>query len=187
MSTWRVNNFNQVEKLLEFKEGCYYKFNVMTRAADGEKPSLKRSFFVENQKEFDELKDKMQEEAKKYNARVYLVLNRQSLFNSYLNMVSELTNQLKTNQLSTKALKKTLESVSQTSRDKESKKYVLFDVDTKDLNVLKEVENALSEFYVDTFESVKGYHVLALAKFDTRKYQFENVDVKKDAMVLVYA
>ena len=40
---------------------------------------------------------------------------------------------------------------------------------------------------VDNFETVKGYHVVAHQKFDTRKFNFENVEVKKDALVLVYA
>lgn len=183
----RVNNFEKVKNLLDFTEGSYYKFEVLTRTADCGNHKTYREFYAETMDEYNLLVDKLKLEAQKYNARVYMVLNRQSVFNTYCNLLAELTKDLKNSTTSTKRLKRALSSVTSTSRDRASNKYVLYDVDTKDLNVLKEVENTLSEYYVATFETVKGYHVVTHQKFDTRKFNFKDVEVKKDALVLVYA
>lgn len=183
----RVNNFEKVKSLLEFTEGSYYKFVVLTRTADCGDQKTYREFYAETMDEFNSLVEKMKFEAQKHNARVYMVLNRQSVFDTYCNLLAELTKDLKNSTTSTKRLKKALSSVTSTSRDRTSNKYVLYDVDTKDLDLLKEVESLLGEFYVSTFESVKGYHVVAHQKFDTRKFNFKDVEVKKDALVLVYA
>lgn len=183
----RVNNFEKVKNLLEFTEGSYYKFVVLTRTADCGDHKTYREFYAETMDEYNSLVEKMKFEAQKHNARVYMVLNRQSVFDTYCNLLAELTKDLKNSTTSTKRLKRALSSVTSTSRDKKSKKYVLYDVDVKDLNVLKDVETSLGEFYVNTFESVKGYHVVAEQKFDTRKFNFQDVEVKKDALVLVYA
>lgn len=183
----RVNNFEKVKSLLDFTEGSYYKFVVLTRTADCGDHKTYREFYAETMDEYNSLVEKMKFEAQKHNARVYMVLNRQSVFDTYCNLLAELTKDLKNSTTSTKRLKRALSSVTSTSRDRTSNKYVLYDVDTKDLNVLKEVESLLGEFYVSTFESVKGYHVVAHQKFDTRKFNFKDVEVKKDALVLVYA
>lgn len=183
----RVNNFEKLKSLLEFTTGSYYKFVVLTRTADNNDHKTYREFYVETMDEYNSLVEKMKFEAQKYNARVYMVLNRQSVFDTYCNLLAELTRDLKNSTTSTKRLKRALNSVTSTSRDKKSKKYVLYDVDVKDLKLLKDVETSLGEFYVNTFESVKGYHVVAEQKFDTRKFNFQDVEVKKDALVLVYA
>lgn len=183
----RVNNFEKLKVLLDFQEGTYYKFEVLSRKADAGDHKTYREFYAENMEEYEQLVDKLKFEAEKYNARVYMVLNRQSVFDTYCNLLAELTKDLKNSTTSTKRLKKALSSVTSTSRDNKSSKYVLYDVDVKDLDLLKKVESSLSEYYVSTFETVKGYHVVAEQKFDTRKFNFENVEVKKDALVLVYA
>lgn len=183
----RVDNFEKLKVLLDFQEGSYYKFMVLSRKADAGDHKTYREFYAETMEEYEQLVDKLKFEAEKYNARVYMVLNRQSVFNTYCNLLAELTRDLRDLTTSTKRLKRALSSVTSTSRDKESNKYVLYDVDVKDQSLLKEVESSLGEFYVYTFETVKGYHVVAHQKFDTRKFNFENVEVKKDALVLVYA
>lgn len=183
----RVNNFEKVKNLLEFTEGSYYKFVVLTRTADCGDHKTYREFYAETMDEYENLVDKLKFEAQKHNARVYMVLNRQSVFDTYCNLLAELTKDLKNSTTSTKRLKKALSSVTSTSRDRASNKYVLYDVDVKDLKLLKDVETSLAEFYVNTFESVKGYHVVAEQKFDTRKFNFQDVEVKKDALVLAYA
>lgn len=42
----------------------------------------------------------------------------------------------------------------------------MFDVDTKDVNVLNVVKKLCGEFYLETFETKNGYHVVADKKFD---------------------
>ena len=183
----RVDNFEKLKTLLDFQEGSYYKFVVLSRKADAGDHKTYREFYAETMEEYNLLIDKLKFEAQKYNARVYMVLNRQSVFDTYCNLLSELTKDLRDHTTSTKRLKRALSSATSVSRDKKSNKYVLYDVDAKDSDLLKEVESSLGEFYVSTFETVKGYHVVAEQKFDTRKFNFENVEVKKDALVLVYA
>ena len=66
----------------------------------------------------------------------------------------------------------------------------MFDVDTKDENVLKYVqEQVCGEHYLETFETKNGYHVLANKKFNANVGMDENVakyvEVKSNALVLV--
>ena len=183
----RVNNFERLKVLLDFQEGTYYKFMILSRKADAGDHKTYREFYAETMEEYNSLVEKMKFEAQKHNARVYMVLNRQSVFDTYCNLLAELTKDLKNSTTSTKRLKKALSSVTSTSRDRTSNKYVLYDVDSKDLDLLESVLKAVWEYRAGVFETVKGYHVVAHQKFDTRKFSFENVEAKKDALVLVYA
>ena len=183
----RVDNFEKLKVLLDFQEGSYYKFEVLSRKADAGDHKTYREFYAETMEEYEQLVDKLKFEAQKYNARVYMVLNRQSVFNTYCNLLAELTRDLRDHTTSTKRLKRALSSATSVSRDKKSVKYVLYDVDSKDLDLLESVLKAVWEYRVAVFETVKGYHVVAEQKFDTRKFNFKDVEVKKDALVLVYA
>lgn len=61
----------------------------------------------------------------------------------------------------------------------------MFDVDTKNEDVLKAVKELCGEYYLETFETKNGYHVVANKKFDANgllrlvQNGYTNTDVEK--------
>lgn len=224
-----VDNTAKLKNVMNFKQGSYYKFVALVRAKDYKNSSkqvltsmekqeiLVKDWMVDSQEMLDKTLPDMLKYTEMFKCRLYMCTDRKSVVKTLAQMrntVDKYLDQFLGNpnaSCSVRALRKICASASNLSEssDRESR-YWMFDVDTKNQNVLKFVqENVCGEHYVETFETKAGYHVLARKKFfvgvpDEYESEFDylrdkfpqtsplvlteyisNVDIKDNAMVLV--
>ena len=224
-----VDNTAKLKNVMDFKQGSYYKFVALVRAKDYKNSSeqvltsmekqeiLVKDWMVDSQEMLDKTLPDMLKYTEMFKCRLYMCTDRKSVVKTLVQMRNTVDKYLDpflgnpNASCSVRALRKICASASNLSEssDRESR-YWMFDVDTKNQNVLKFVqENVCGEHYVETFETKAGYHVLARKKFfvgvpDEYESEFDylrdkfpqtsplvlteyisNVDVKDNAMVLV--
>ena len=224
-----VDNAAKLKNVMNFKQGSYYKFVALVRAKDYKNSSeqvltsmekqeiLVKDWMVDSQEMLDKTLPDMLKYTEMFKCRLYMCTDRKSVVKTLVQMKNTVDKYLDpflgnpNASCSVRALRKICASASNLSEssDRESR-YWMFDVDTKNQNVLKFVqENVCGEHYVETFETKAGYHVLARKKFfvgvpDEYESEFDylrdkfpqtsplvlteyvsNVDVKDNAMVLV--
>lgn len=181
-----VDNFDKVKNVVQWKpEQTYYKFVALIRAKDykdGERPVLfdkekqecfVRQWLVDNEEYFERVKEDMKTVVEMFKCRLYMTLDRKSTMKTLLAARDVINRQLdsylgvKEPQVSVKMFNKLVPSVTQLaeSSDKEGRRW-MFDVDTKNEDVLKAVKELCGEYYLETFETKNGYHVVANKKFD---------------------
>lgn len=185
-----VDNFDKVKNVVQWKpEQTYYKFVALIRAKDykdGEFPVLLdkekqecfvRQWLVDNEEYFERVKKDMKTVVEMFKCRLYMTLDRKSTMKTLIAARDVINRQLdsylgvKEPQVSVKMFNKLVPSVTQLaeSSDRKCKRW-MFDVDTKDVNVLNVVKKLCGEFYLETFETKNGYHVVADKKFDATGY-----------------
>lgn len=225
-----VDNTSKLKDVMEFKNGAYYKFVCLVRAKDYKENSdeqvlhcmekqeiLVKDWLVDTPERLAGTLPDMLKFTELFKCRLYMCTDRKSFVKTLVQMRNTVDKYLDpflgnpNASCSVRALRKICASASNLSEssDRESR-YWMFDVDTKNQNVLKFVqENVCGEHYVETFETKAGYHVLARKKFfvgvpDEYESEFDylrdkfpqtsplvlteyisNVDVKDNAMVLV--
>lgn len=224
-----VDNTSKLKNVMNFKQGSYYKFVALVRAKDYKDGSeqlltsmekqeiLVKDWMVDSQEMLDKTLPDMLKYTEMFKCRLYMCTDRKSVVKTLVQMRNTVDKYLDpflgnpNATCSVRALIKICASASNLSEssDRESR-YWMFDVDTKNQNVLKFVqEKVCGEYYVETFETKAGYHVLARKKFfvgvpDEYESEFDylrdkfpqtsplvlteyisNVDVKDNAMVLV--
>lgn len=224
-----VDNTAKLKNVMDFKQGSYYKFVALVRAKDYKNSSeqvltsmekqeiLVKDWMVDSQEMLDKTLPDMLKYTEMFKCRLYMCTDRKSVVKTLVQMRNTVDKYLDpflgnpNASCSVRALRKICASASNLSEssDRESR-YWMFDVDTKNQNVLKFVQkNVCGEHYVETFETKAGYHVLARKKFfvgvpDEYESEFDylrdkfpqtsplvlteyisNVDVKDNAMVLV--
>lgn len=185
-----VDNFDKVKNVVQWKpEQTYYKFVALIRAKDykdGEFPVLLdkekqecfvRQWLVDNEEYFERVKEDMKTVVEMFKCRLYMTLDRKSTMKTLIAARDVINRQLdsylgvKEPQVSVKMFNKLVPSVTQLaeSSDRDGRRW-MFDVDTKDVNVLNVVKKLCGEFYLETFETKNGYHVVADKKFDATGY-----------------
>lgn len=181
-----VDNFDKVKNVVQWKpEQTYYKFVALIRAKDykdGERPVLLdkekqecfvRQWLVDSEEYFDRVKEDMKTVVEMFRCRLYMTLDRKSTMKTLIAARDVVNRQLdsylgvKEPQVSVKMFNKLVPSVTQLaeSSDKEGRRW-MFDVDTKDVNVLNVVKKLCGTDYLESFETKNGYHVVADKKFD---------------------
>lgn len=181
-----VDNFDKVKNVVQWKpEQTYYKFVALIRAKDykdGERPVLLdkekqecfvRQWLVDSEEYFDRVKEDMKTVVEMFKCRLYMTLDRKSTMKTLLVARDVINRQLdsylgvKEPQVSVKMFNKLVPSVTQLaeSSDRDSRRW-MFDVDTKDVNVLNVVKKLCGTDYLESFETKNGYHVVADKKFD---------------------
>lgn len=181
-----VDNFDKVKNVVQWKpEQTYYKFVALIRAKDykdGEFPVLLdkekqecfvRQWLVDNEEYFERVKEDMKTVVEMFKCRLYMTFDRKSTMKTLIAARDVINRQLdsylgvKEPQVSVKMFNKLVPSVTQLaeSSDRDGRRW-MFDVDTKDVNVLNVVKKLCGEFYLETFETKNGYHVVADKKFD---------------------
>lgn len=200
-----VDNFDKVKNVVQWKpEQTYYKFVALIRAKDykdGEKPVLLdkekqecfvRQWLVDNEEYFERVKEDMKTVVEMFKCRLYMTLDRKSTMKTLLAARDVINRQLdsylgvKEPQVSVKMFNKLVPSVTQLaeSSDRDGRRW-MFDVDTKNEDVLKAVKELCGEYYLETFETKNGYHVVANKKFDANgllrlvQNGYTNADVEK--------
>lgn len=181
-----VDNFDKVKNVVQWKpEQTYYKFVALIRAKDykdGERPVLLdkekqecfvRQWFVDSEEYFDRVKEDMKTVVEMFRCRLYMTLDRKSTMKTLIAARDVVNRQLdsylgvKEPQVSVKMFNKLVPSVTQLaeSSDRDGRRW-MFDVDTKDVNVLNVVKKLCGTDYLESFETKNGYHVVADKKFD---------------------
>lgn len=200
-----VDNFDKVKNVVQWKpEQTYYKFVALIRAKDykdGEKPVLLdkekqecfvRQWLVDSEEYFDRVKEDMKTVVEMFRCRLYMTLDRKSTMKTLIAARDVVNRQLdsylgvKEPQVSVKMFNKLVPSVTQLaeSSDRDGRRW-MFDVDTKNEDVLKAVKELCGEYYLETFETKNGYHVVANKKFDANgllrlvQNGYTNTDVEK--------
>lgn len=200
-----VDNFDKVKNVVQWKpEQTYYKFVALIRAKDykdGERPVLLdkekqecfvRQWLVDSEEYFDRVKEDMKTVVEMFRCRLYMTLDRKSTMKTLIAARDVINRQLdsylgvKEPQVSVKMFNKLVPLVTQLaeSSDRDGRRW-MFDVDTKNEDVLKAVKELCGEYYLETFETKNGYHVVANKKFDANgllrlvQNGYTNTDVEK--------
>ena len=203
-----VDNTSKLKDVMEFKDGAYYKFVCLVRAKDyKENPDeqvlhcmekqevLVKDWLVDTPERLAGTLPDMLKFTEMFKCRLYMCTDRKSVLKTLKTMRDTVQNYLDPflgnpkASCSVRAVKKVASSASNMdeSSDKGGRCF-LFDVDTKDKEVLKMVEEYCGSSYESTFETKSGYHVVAKRNFDAHRWtelMYNNVELKENAMVLV--
>lgn len=203
-----VDNTSKLKDVMEFKNGTYYKFVCLVRAKDyRENPNeqvlhcmekqeiLVKDWLVDTPERLAGTLPDMLKFTELFKCRLYMCTDRKSVLKTLKTMRDTVQNYLDpflgnpNATCSVRAVKKIASSASNMdeSSDKGGRKW-LFDVDTKDQEVLQEVVEYCGSSYESTFETKSGYHVVAKRNFDAHRWaelQYDGVELKDNAMVLV--
>lgn len=203
-----VDNTSKLKDVMEFKNGAYYKFVCLVRAKDyRENPDeqvlhcmekqeiLVKDWLVDTPERLAGTLPDMLKFTELFKCRLYMCTDRKSVLKTLKTMRDTVQNYLDpflgnpNATCSVRAVKKIVSSASNMdeSSDKGGRKW-LFDVDTKDQEVLQEVVEYCGSSYESTFETKSGYHVVAKRNFDAHRWaelQYDGVELKDNAMVLV--
>lgn len=184
-----VDNFDKLNKLLEFKPNTYYKFVALIRTKDlKENPELiklhrdKREIFlkqwlVDSQETLDNYKNDMLVYLELFKCRLYVTSERKSIVKTLQVLRDKVDKQLdqflynNKPSISARSLNKMVASASslEDSTDSNSKMW-FFDVDVKDDVLVKEVEKYCGEYHLVTLNTKHGFHVIARRKFDAYRH-----------------
>ena len=208
----RIDNTNEIEALLNFpndgEKGTFYRFALILRKKDyspenpsplvykdGRREMCVRQWIVTNRDEALAAIPDMKSLADLTGGRIYLGLDRKRCLGALRAMRSSIDVAL--DQLADAGcppnfgrllnrMAMSAAAVAEAS-DHRGRRW-LFDVDTTDKRVVREVEDVCVSGYVATLPTVNGYHVIAERTFNAKALVLpENVDLKENAMTLIYA
>ena len=198
-----IDNFNVIDNFLQFEEGTFYKFELLVRNTDGEnilfpercsntnRNILIKSWYVDTKDYYEKIKYEMITLSNLTGARLYVTLDRkdnvklcQSLIKAYTDDLVAIVNGQKPG---IKSISKTFASeTSKVENSSKSTKTLMWDVDTKDNDILKIVREYIfskTHNYPFVLNTKKGYHVVCYRKFNHAdwlewcvQYRFNNVN-----------
>jgi len=177
MTTIRNTN---IERLMRFNPNkSFYYFIAIKRKKDHPELQIKESQVIKTWIVKD-LRDfygyyipEMLEIVKLHQCRLYMCTDRKSYVKSMLSIRNDINKQLDcaigTNktEYSPKILNNLLQSniMKDESSDKNMRKW-LFDIDTKDYNVVNIIKKLCGEYFDHILETKNGYHIVAEREFD---------------------
>ena len=180
-----IDNFEQIENFMQFKEGTFYKFELLVRNTDGEnelfpercsntnRNILIKSWYVDNFEYYKKIKHEMVTMANLTGARLYMTLDRkdnvklvQNLIHSFTDTLCAICNGQKP---SIKNIAKTFASeTSKVENSSKTTKTLMWDVDTKQPEIVNHVHEYIRSKGQEPFtlKTKKGYHVFCYRKFN---------------------
>ena len=174
-----IHNTN-IERLMRFNPTkSFYYFIAIKRKKDHPELQMKESQVIKTWIVKD-LRDfygyyipEMLEIVKLHKCRLYMCTDRKSYTKSMLSIRNDINKQLDcaigTNktEYSPKILNNLLQSniMKDESSDKNMRKW-LFDIDTKDYNVVNIIKKLCGEYFDHVLETKNGYHIVAEREFD---------------------
>lgn len=224
--TLLIDNTDKLKDIMEFNPALsYYKFVCLIRAKDYKDKEMPLSnkekqeimvkqWFVDSQESLDKQLPDMLKMTDMFKCRLYMCLDRKSTMKTLVQMRNQINSYLDpflgddNPSCSVKAINKVTASASSVSEssDKGFRRW-LYDCDSLSPSLEEYVRNGCGRrFYLATFKTKNGYHVVAKREFDgarviseTADYAFENnltkelldkqnrplVELKENAMVLV--
>ena len=200
-----VDNTVKLSKMLEFKEGTFYKFVCLIRTKDykdsDEKPVLTcmekqeilvKDWLIDSQEMLDKTLPDMLTFTEMFKCRLYMCTDRKSIVKTLKTMRDTVQKYLdpfignSNADCSVRAVKKICSSATNKdeSSDSGGRKW-LYDIDTKDPVIVDYVFKHCESRYT-CFETKNGYHVVANRTYNAHKeYLPKEVELKENAMVLV--
>lgn len=180
-----INNTHQLNKVMEFNPSLsYYKFVCLIRAKDyedGKMPLsnkekqeiLVRQWFVDSQESLDKQLPDMLKMTEMFKCRLYMCLDRKSTMKTLVQMRNQINNYLDPflgndkPSCSVKAINKVTASSSSVSEssDKGVRRW-MYDCDSLSPSLEERVRNECGQFYLATFKTKNGYHVVAKREFN---------------------
>lgn len=174
-----IHNTN-IERLMRFNPNkSFYYFIAIKRKKDHPELQIKdsqviKTWIVKDIRDFyGYYIPEMLEIVKLHQCRLYMCTDRKSYTKSMLSIRNDINKQLDcaigTNktEYSPKILNNLLQSniMKDESSDKNTRKW-LFDIDTKDYNVVNIIKKLCGEHFDHILETKNGYHIVAERKFD---------------------
>ena len=180
-----INNTNQLKKVMEFNPTLsYYKFVCLIRAKDYEDGNmplsnkekqeiLVRQWFVDSQESLDKQLPDMLKMTEMFKCRLYMCLDRKSTMKTLVQMRNQVNNYLDPflgndkPSCSVKAINKVTASASSVSEssDKGVRRW-MYDCDSLSPSLEERVRQECGQFYMATFKTKNGYHVVAKREFN---------------------
>ena len=180
-----INNTNQLKKVMEFNPTLsYYKFVCLIRAKDYEDGNvplsnkekqeiLVRQWFVDSQESLDKQLPDMLKMTEMFKCRLYMCLDRKSTMKTLVQMRNQVNNYLDPflgndkPSCSVKAINKVTASASSVSEssDKGVRRW-MYDCDSLSPSLEERVRQECGQFYLATFKTKNGYHVVAKREFN---------------------
>lgn len=194
-----INNFETIKKHLIFpNERSFYFVQILKRKK--ENPEMKsyslpiESFYIFSVEQFERVMPHIIEKCEQNRARAYIKMNTLDANSVGLEAISVLTQELR--QGNWKALSKAFNSACGICGKQDgTEKLYLIDVDEKEYTNVMGIENFINSLNpTDNKDKIKmivptknGWHLLSTG-FDmqTFKYTYNNIDVHKDGIVLLY-
>ena len=174
-----INNTN-IERLMRFNPNkSFYYFIAIKRKKDHPELQIKdsqviKTWIVKDIRDFyGYYIPEMLEIVKLHQCRLYMCTDRKSYTKSMLSIRNDINKQLdcaigtdKT-EYSPKILNNLLQSniMKDESSDKNMRKW-LFDIDTKDYNIVNIIKKLCGEYFDHILETKNGYHIVAEREFD---------------------
>lgn len=174
-----IHNTN-IERLMRFNPNkSFYYFIAIKRKKDHSELQIKdsqviKTWIVKDIRDFyGYYIPEMLEIVKLHQCRLYMCTDRKSYTKSMLSIRNDINKQLDcaigTNktEYSPKILNNLLQSniMKDESSDKNMRKW-LFDIDTKDYNVVNIIKKLCGEYFDHILETKNGYHIVAEREFD---------------------
>lgn len=174
-----IRNTN-IERLMRFNPNkSFYYFIAIKRKKDHPELQIKdsqaiKTWIVKDIRDFyGYYIPEMLEIVKLHQCRLYMCTDRKSYAKSMLSIRNDINKQLDcaigTNktEYSPKILNNLLQSniMKDESSDKDVRKW-LFDIDTKDYNVVNIIKKLCGEYFDHVLETKNGYHIVAEREFD---------------------
>lgn len=208
-----INNTDKLKKIMVFNpQKSYYKFVALIRAKDYknglETPVLTnkekqevfvKQWLIDSEEALDKCLPDMLSVSKMFRCRLYMTIDRKSTVKTMMYVRNKLTECLDhfimspNASVSVRMLNKIVPSASSVKESSDGEKRIMFDIDTKDENILNKVIELCGEYYMETFETLNGYHVIANRKFDgntvinelLKNNMTNDVELKYNSLVLV--
>lgn len=190
-----IDNFNVIEQFMNFKEGTFYKFELLVRNTDGEnilfpervsntnRNILVKSWYIDNFDYYKKIKHEMITLSNLTGARLYITLDSkdniklvQNLIHFYIDTLCAICNNQKP---SIKNISKTFASeTSKIENSTKGLKTIMFDVDSKDSILVNSITSWIQSKGITPFilQTIKGYHVFCYRKFDITNWQQQIID-----------
>ena len=203
-----IDNLDNVVDLCEFKPNAYYKFVALVRKKDGNetiktrerKEAIIKTWLIDNLDYFKQVREDMLSLVRTTGCRIYMTVDRKDVLKTFIQARQYIDSQIdlalfskeKDLTFSVKALNKMMSSVTslKESSDRDCKRW-LFDIDTKDMEVVDKVKKICGEHLLKVIETKNGYHIVANKKFHAcidmliNDNIHEVVEIKDNALVLL--
>ena len=223
--TLLIDNTDKLKAIMEFNPSLsYYKFVCLIREKDykdkemplsnkEKQEILVKQWLVDSQESLDKQLPDMLKMTDMFKCRLYMCLDRKSTMKTLVQMRNQINNYLDpflgndNPSCSIKAINKVIISASSVSESSDKKfRRWLYDCDSLSSSLKEYVRDDCGQFYLATFKTKNGYHVVAKREFngtsvisELADYAFENgltkefldsqnrplVELKENAMVLV--
>lgn len=180
-----IDNFPVIDNFLQFKEGTFYKFELLVRNTDGNnvlyqdgfsntnKNILVKSWYIDSESYYEKIKYEMVTLANLTGARLYVTLDRKDnvkLMGNLLHSITDtLVNSYKGNIPAIKSIIKIMASeTSKVENSCKDTKTIMFDVDTTDTEIVDLVKGYIEHNKQVPYilKTKKGYHIFCFKKFN---------------------